>query len=110
MLAFCLGARQGTGGGGGDDEGELQDDSDMLDAGLLAMVAMGRAGVVMAPVAALYAMVWCLRGSGGVDFGLAGRSGRFFRSASGDEMGERTAHLVSGKLDESTDANCGETT
>lgn len=106
---FCLGARHGT-GGGGDDDGELQDDSDILEAGLLAMVAIGRAGVVMVPVDALYAIGWCLRGRGGVDFGLAGSSGRFLRGASGEEMGERTAHLVSGKLDDSTDANCGETT
>lgn len=57
MAAF-LGARHGT-GGGGDDEGELDDDSDILDAGLEAMVAISREGkaepeaLLIVPVAAL---------------------------------------------------------
>jgi len=111
-----FGARHGT-GGGGDDEGELQEDRDILEAGLEAMVVIKREGnaaaeaLVIVPVAALYASGWCFLGSGGVDFGLAGsRGGRLFRMASGEEMGERTAHLLSGMLDDSTDANCGDTT
>jgi len=57
LLAF-LGARHGT-GGGGDDEGELQEDSDILEAGLEAMVAINREGnaapeaLLIVPVAAL---------------------------------------------------------
>lgn len=42
--------------------------------------------------------------------GLAGSiGGRLFRMASGDDMGDLTAHLLSGMLDDSTEANCGET-